>query len=136
MKTEFKDYLQKKHAQQIIDGIGQKYADKKIILYGAGLFAGELMRNYDFSKLNIIGVADRKFQEHREGDFYGYKKLGPLDLLETEFDLLLISTYDDTDIKDYLKNDLLQGEEINFKIKTLVRMNVLEYVHGMLEGDF
>jgi hypothetical protein len=134
MKTNFKDYLEKKKAQKLIDKIANQYKDKKIILYGAGLFAGDLLRNYDISKLNIIGVADIKFQDNYEGDFYGYTKLGSYDLLETDFDLLLITTYDDTYVKKFLKNNLLQGEDIKFKIKTLVKLNLFEYIKEVIKG--
>ena len=135
MKTNFKDYLEKKKAQNTIDKFAKQFDNKKVILYGAGLFSGELLRNYDFSKLNIIGVADKKFQDNCEGDFYGYKKFGPYDLLETDFDLLLITTYDDTYIKDYFSRDLLQGENVKFKIKTLIQLNLFEYIKEVIKGN-
>lgn len=135
MKTNFKEYLHKKQAQKVIDKVAKQYEGKSIILYGAGLFAGDLLRNYDVSKLNIIGVADLRFQNNYEGDYYGYKKFGPADLLETDFDLLLITTYDDKPIKDYLKRDLFQGEDVKFEFKTLIRLNLLEYIKGVFQGD-
>lgn len=135
MKTDFKDYLKKKKAQKKIDEIAKQYKDKKIVLYGAGLFASELIRNYDFSSLNIIGVADKKFQDNFDGDFYGYTKFSPYDLLETEFDLILITTYDDTDIKKFLKNELLQGENITYEIKTLIGLNLFEYIKGVFKNE-
>lgn len=135
MKTDFKEYLEKKKAQKTIDKIATQYGYKKIILYGAGLFAGDLFRNYDFSHLNIVGIADKKFENNFEGDFYGYPKLSPFDILENDFDLLLITTYDDTYIKDYLKNDLLQGENTNFAVKTLIKMNFFEYVKSLVKDE-
>lgn len=135
MKTNFKEYLKKKNAQKAIDKIAKHYGYKKIVLYGAGLFAGELFRNYDVSHLNIIGIADKKFENDFEGDFYGYPKLAPLDLLENDFDLILITTYDDTYIKDYFKNDLFQGEEMNFDIKPLIKMNIFEYIKGLIKDE-
>ena len=135
MKTDFREYLEKKKTQKAIDKIAQEYEQKKIILYGTDLFAGDLMRHYDFSNLNIIGVTDIQFKNDFEGEYYGYKKLSPYDLLETEFDLLLLTVYDDTEVKEFLKKDLFQGEEINFKIKTLIKMNVLEYVKAVMQGE-
>lgn len=132
MKTDFKGYLEKKKAQKLIDKIAKKYADKKIVLYGAGFFASDLLRNYDFSKLNIIAVADMKFQDDLEGDYYGYKKVGPYDLLEMDFDLLLITTYDDEPVKDFLEDDLLEGEDVKFKVKTLVKMSLWDYIKQIL----
>lgn len=135
MKTNFKEYLTKKKAQKAIDKIAKKYENKKIVLYGAGLFAGELIRNYNFSKLNIIGVADKKFQDDIDGEFYGYPKMGPYDLLETDFDLALITTYDDTYIKDFFKEDLLGDEDTKFKVKTLIRMNLFEYIKALINKE-
>lgn len=135
MKTNFKEYLEKKNAQKKIDKFSQKYKDKKVMLYGAGLFAGELLRNYDFSALNIIGIADKKFQDNFEGDFYGYKKFSPLDLLEEDFDILLITTFDDTYVKDYLAKDLLVGENVSFQIKTLIQLNIFEYIKAIIKNE-
>lgn len=135
MKTDFRDYLEKKKAQQIIDKIALENEQKKVILYGADLFAGDLMRHYDFSKLNIIGVADSQFKNDPEGEYYGYKKFSPYDLLETEFDLLLLTVYDDTEIKEFFKKDLFQGEEVSFKVKTLIKMNVFEYIKAVIQGE-
>ncbi len=135
MKTNFKEYLEKKKTQQKIDALAKKYEGKTLVLYGAGLFAGDLLRNYDLSKLNIVGVADKRFQDDSEGEYYGYKKFGPFDLLELKYDLLLITTYDDTYVKKYLKNDLYQGEEFKPEIKTLVRLNIIEYIADLFKGE-
>jgi hypothetical protein len=132
MRTDFKEYLEKKKAQKAIDKIAKKYADKKVVLYGAGFFANDLLKNYDLSKLNIVAVADMKFQDNPEGDYYGYKKVGPYDLLEMDFDLLLITTYDDEPVKEFLSDDLLEGEEVNFKVKTLIKMSLWDYIKQIL----
>ncbi len=134
MRTDFKEYLEKKNAQKAIDKIAKQFKDKKVVLYGAGFMASDLLRNYDFSKLNIVGVANIKFQDDTEGDFYGYPKLGPYDLLETEFDLLLITTYDDEPVRDFFNDDLFEGEEINFKVKTLVKMSLWDYIKQIMNA--
>ncbi|MFA7658643.1 MAG: hypothetical protein WCY19_04355 [Candidatus Gastranaerophilaceae bacterium] len=135
MKTNFKDYLEKKQAQKAIDKIAKEYGYKRIILYGADLFAGDLIRNYDLSKLNVIGVADMQFKDNYEGDYYGYKKFSPYDLLETDFDLLLLTVYEDTEVKDFLKKDLFQGEDIKFEQKTLIKLNLFEYIKAVVRGE-
>jgi len=132
MRTDFKEYLEKKKAQKAIDKVAKKYKDKKVVLYGAGFFASDLLRNYDLSKLNIIAVADMKFQDDTEGDYYGYKKVGPYDLLEMDFDLLLITTWDDEPVKDFFADDLFEGEEVNFKVQTLIRMNLWDYIKQII----
>lgn len=128
MQTDFKEYLEKKKAQKIIDKAAKKYKNKSVVLYGAGFFASDIVRNYDLSKLNILGVADMKFQDDNEGDFYGFKKIGSYDLLEMDFDAVLITTYDDEAVKEFLIEDLFQGENKKIKIDTLVKMNLIEYI--------
>lgn len=135
MKTNFKDYLKKKKTQEIIDKYAKKFEGKKIVLFGIDLFTGDLFRNYDLSKLNIIGISDINFKENDTDKYYDIPKILPLDLLEAEFDLLLITTYDDVEAKSYLKKNLFQGEEMNFKIKTLIKMNIVEYVKALMNGD-
>lgn len=135
MKTNFKEYLEKKNAQKVINKFAEEYENKKIILYGTDLFTGDLFRNYDLAKLNIIGVSDSSFKEDCEGEYYGYKKFSPHDLLENDFDLLLITAYDDLEIKEFLRNDLFQGKDKKFKIKTLIRMNIFEYIKAVVNGD-
>ena len=134
MKTNFKEYLEKKKAQKAIDKIAKQYKGKDVILYGAGFMASDLLRNYDFKKLNVVGVADIKFQDDENGDFYGYKKMGPYDILEKDFDLLLITTYDDEPVKDFFNDDLFEGEEIKFKVKTLIKMNLWDYIKQILNN--
>lgn len=135
MKTNFKEYLKNKNTQKRINTLAQEFSAKKIVLFGAGLFAGDLIRNYDLSGLDIVAVADLSFKDDSQGEYYGYKKISPLDLLEMDFDLILITEFDDTEIKKYLKKDLFQGEDRNLKIKTLVNMNVFEYINALVKGD-
>ena len=59
------DYLEEK-----IKSLSEKYKDKKILLYGAGEYATEILSLYDFSSLNIIGITDKKFRQ--EEVLFGY----------------------------------------------------------------
>jgi len=136
MKTNFKSYLKKKNAQEAIDKIAEDYSGKKIVLYGVEHFTEDLFKNYDLSKLNVIGIADRTFHEYPETEYYGYHLMKDQELLTLDFDLLLITTYDDSEVKPYLKKDLLKDSDYNFKIKTLINMNVVEYIKGLFNGDF
>lgn len=135
MKTNFKNYLAKKKAQDIIDKFAKKHEGTKIILYGVDLFTGDLFRNYDLSKLNIIGVCDKSFEQNSNSNFYDYPKIQIQKLLDENFDILLITLFDDTEAKSFLKKELLKDKAYNFKIKTLVKMNIFEYIHALINGD-
>ena len=56
----------------------KKLKDKKIIIYGAGEFFSYINKHYDLSKLNIIGISDKRFGIWQEGELYeGYKIIPP-----------------------------------------------------------
>lgn len=135
MQTEFKQYLEKKQAQKKIDKLAKKYEGKRVVLYGAGMFACELLKDYDFSKLNITAVADKKFEDNREGDFYGYKKLAPLDLLEEEFEVLVFTLFDTSEIKEDVKEMLEDADRPKVKFEVLVNMNLIEYIKYLWSMD-
>ena len=50
--------------------------------------------NYDLSKLNIVAVADIKFEDESKRDFYGYNCVTPNDLGILDYDVLLIANFD------------------------------------------
>ena len=45
------------------------YKNKKIVLYGAGQFCNCVFENYDLSKLNIIAIADARFEDKDKRNF-------------------------------------------------------------------
>lgn len=132
MTPNFKDYLKKKKAQKIIDKFAKKYSGKDIILYGAGLFATELLLNYDFSRLNIVGIADLKFQDNDEGYCFGYKKVGPYDLNEKNFDVLLIINYDDEITRDFIEDAVLEDDDF-VKIEALIKLSWFDYIKKLIQ---
>jgi isopentenyl phosphate kinase len=45
--------------------LASRFSGRKIIVFGAGSFARCVFKNYDLSKLNIVAIADRRFEENR-----------------------------------------------------------------------
>ena len=54
----FKELNFTKHYEKLCKTL----SDKKVLFYGAGLMFDYFSKNYDLSKLNIIGIADKKFE--------------------------------------------------------------------------
>ena len=78
--------------QRRIDKFAQKYKDKKVFLYGAGQFFQELSKELDLSKLNIVGISDLKFCNHKENEtFLGYKVYSLSEVVDMKPDLLLVT---------------------------------------------
>lgn len=125
----FAEYLKKKDAQKIINKLAKKYAHKRIVLYGAGIFLETIFNNYDTSKLNIIGIADIKYNYLKE--FNGFPVVNPYTLKDMDFDVLLIATYKDFLTLDFFDNDLFLNVRPKFKIDTLIKMSFWEYVKNI-----
>ncbi len=130
------DYFKEVNAQKQIDKLAKKYAGKNIVIYGAGIYFQILKNNFDLSKLNIVALADKKFEnseDYKNNNFMGYKTITPEELKEFDFDVILVALYDDTSLCNYLEYDLLintknEGKNvlsiieptIRYFIKTLV----------------
>lgn len=101
------EYFKEVKAQKQINKLARKYKNKKIIIYGAGEYYQILQNNYDLSKLNIVGISDKKFETSKESNPSPYTAYAPEELKYADFDLILVALYDDTSLCDYLEYELL-----------------------------
>ena len=56
------EFFNDNNAQKQIDKLAKKFKNKKVVIYGAGIYFQIIKNNFDISKLNIIGIADKKFE--------------------------------------------------------------------------
>lgn len=100
------EYLKNNKFNKQLENLKKKLSGKKIMIYGAGKMFEEIVKNYDLSGLNIIGVTDIRFQSPQpENEIFGYKICYYTNFLNEDFDVLLIATkiYDGI-LKEY-KNE-------------------------------
>ena len=113
----FLEELQKINAQKRIDKLAKKLKNRKVVIYGAGEFSTDIFGNYDLSKLNIVAIADKKFENNDE-KFFSYKTVGPKDLSSLEFDVILIANVNYKYFKGIIK-DLLLSLDIKKRVRIL-----------------
>ncbi len=101
------NYLTEINFQKQIDGLAQKYIEKKIIVYGAGLVWNVIRDNYDISKLNIIGISDIKFNENCY-EQNGFKTFPPQNIALKKPDIVLISLLETEIAEEYFKKELFK----------------------------
>ncbi|MBR2068848.1 MAG: FkbM family methyltransferase [Candidatus Gastranaerophilales bacterium] len=94
--------------------IEKEYKDKKILLYGAGVFFEELYKEIDFSKLNIIAIADKKFQNNTKDKFYNFSCYSPNEIPSLDFDILLTTVINPDVLRTFLK-DITKNKNIIIK---------------------
>ena len=130
-------YLKAVHAQRQINKLARKYKNKKIVIYGAGEYFQILKNNfdetYDLSNLNIVGIADKKFETSKDSNPTQYLALAPEELKEFDLDVILVALYDDTSLCDYLEYQLLINTENEGKpVRSIVEPTILYTIKVLL----
>lgn len=106
-KYNFAGYLKK---------LKKKLKNKSVVIYGAGAFFQLIQHYYDLSGLNIIGISDKKFEEHEEDEVcLGYKVYSPTELRELNPDYVLVATKMYISIIEILYYDTLKNSKIKIK---------------------
>lgn len=120
---DFKEYFEKYNAQAKIAKVAKRYKNRKIALYGAGQYATILFENYDLSKLNIVAVADKKFEDVEKRNFFGLNCIAPDEIRDFDCNLILISNFDYNFFLNYLDNELLyRSKNAGVEIRPLIRL--------------
>ena len=115
------NYHIEKYEKQFIK-LKKKYKNKKIILYGASLYFQTIQKHYDLSELNIIAIADKKFSNPNADTDVGFKKISPLEIANLKPDIVLLTVYDDFDIKQTKKFKYKNFFEKSLKDKIQIAM--------------
>ena len=126
LEEEFRDefasynYLEEFKFKKHLEKLNKKLKDKSIVLYGAGVFLEAIKKYYDLSKLNIIGICDKRFDCHNENEtFLGYKTYSKKEVKELNPDYVLVATkFYINIIEDLYYNTFKDGK---IKIKPLLR---------------
>ena len=80
---------------------------KKVILYGAGEEFIELNKLYFFKDiLNIVAIADKKFETDPVETFEGIRAITPNQIKNEDYDVLLITNENPQSILNFIFNDL------------------------------
>lgn len=122
---EHKKYLQKINFQKRLNNLSKTLKNKTIIIYGAGSFFESIVENYNIKTLNIIGLADKKFSNHTEGEtFLEYKVYSPKEIKELNPDYVLTGTLMVINTIEELESTVLKDTKI--KIKPLIKKTIRE----------
>ena len=99
---ELEKSFNKKDIQSYIDKLSNKYKDKAVLFYGAGVLAELLFDQYDLSQFKTIGIADNKFM-YEKGEFKNIKTVSPEEIEALTPDVIILTIYDDVQIKRFFK---------------------------------
>lgn len=123
------EFFNEVNAQKQIDRLAKKYKNKRVIIYGAGIYYQTLADNYDLSQLNIVGICDKKFETGKTSNNTPYTPLAPEELNEIDFDVILVAVYRCIAIEEFLKFRLLiNGKNHNKKIRPFIKPTLLYFL--------
>ena len=128
------EYFQEVNAQKQIDKLAKKYKDKKVVIYGGGAYFNTLKNNFDMSKLNIIGIADKKFEKSKNQNNTPYTPIAPKELKDIDYDVILVSALNFYQIDEYLRYQILINEKSKRgKIKKLIKPTFLHILKSFID---
>lgn len=116
-------YLKKVGFKKQIQKLRKKLKGKKVVLYGAGKLFECINENYGFDGINIIGVADKSFEDF-DTDFHGFRKIRINDIAASGADYVTVSTLRYLHIIEDMEKTLVDYPQI--KVIPLVDRPFLE----------
>ena len=120
-------FLEEHHFEKNLKKLKKKLKNKTIVIYGAGQLFQIALEKYDFEGLNIIGISDKKFENHAENETaFGFKAYAPSELRELNPDYILVATLKCINVIENLYYDTLKGTKI--KIQPLVRRSLFALI--------
>ena len=118
-------YLYEHRFDKTLPQLVKKLKNKKVVLYGAGAYLQLIMKCFDLSQLDIIGISDKKFDEHEENETFNGLKVYSIDEVESlKPDYIIVATKFYTGIIEDLYYNKLRNT--NIKIKPLVKKGFFE----------
>lgn len=123
-----KEYFEKHNFDKQLKNLIKILKDKKIVIYGTGKLFQYALKNYDFSKLNIIGISDYKYKNSQSGSIdLGYKIILRQDIIKHNPDCILIATQNYLNIMKYFVEGY--GEK---KVLPLVEKSFFELIKEII----
>lgn len=120
------EFFNENNAQKQLNKLAKKYKNKRIVIYGAGIYFQIIKKNFDLSGLNIVGIADKKFEQNKTSNNTTYTALSPQELNDIDFDVILVAVYNSPEIEGFLKyNLLINGKNHNKKIFPIIKPTFL-----------
>lgn len=93
--------------------LNRKLKNKTVVIYGTGLLFQEILKNYDLSDLNIIGVSDRKYSSEDENKKeFGFNIIPLEKINDYKPDYILISTLKFLNLMNDFRNNVFKDSRI------------------------
>ena len=121
LKLDLLNYLKENNAQKQIDKLAKKLKGKKIAIYGAGEYFELIVKTYDLSSLNIVAIADLKFETNKDCNNTPYKPIAPNELKNYGIDVIVMALINDINVLKIIDKKVLKGSKNeNIRVMPLI----------------
>ena len=103
------DIFNEINLQKRVDELAKIYKGKRIVIYGAGDYFLNLREKCDLSRLDIVGISDKKFEVSKDENPSEYLPLTPEELKTFDFDIVFVLLKNDEKLCDYIEYQLLMN---------------------------
>lgn len=126
------DYLKSVNFAEKLEILKEKYAGKKIILFGTGDFLDAILDNYNILEyLNIIGISDKRLEHANTTEYKGFNLYKPTVLRALNFNVVLDTSILFEKTAKYLKKNLLVRKTV--KIEPIVQFSLNERLNNFFD---
>lgn len=126
------DYLKSINFDKKLEILKEKYADKKIILFGIGVLLDAILDNYPIKEsLNVIGISDSRIKEETTKEYKGFNLYKPTALRALNFNVILDTNIMFENTKKYLRKNYLIKKSV--KIEDFIQVPFSEKIKNFTD---
>ncbi len=126
------DYLKSIDFDRKLEILRDKYADKKVVLFGVGLLLDAILDNYNIrDNLNIIGISDSRIQEESTKEYKGFNLYKPIALRALNFSVILDTSILFEKTSKFLRSNCYVKKSV--KIEKLIQIPFAEHFKNFVD---
>lgn len=132
-----KEEFIKQNAERQFEKLKRKYKNKKIVLYGAGIYFEEVRKIFDLSQLNIIAISDIKYKDIQKLTFdeeLRYNIISPCKIYTLNPDIVLLTVQEDFYIEESICNEIFPKTKHKFKYRRFFKLTLEQIIENEFMG--
>lgn len=126
------DYLKSINFDKKLEILKEKYADKKIVIFGIGVLLDAILDNYPIKdSLNVIGISDSRIKEETTKEYKGFNLYKPTALRALNFNVILDTNIMFENTRKYLRKNYLIKRSV--KIENFIQIPFSEKIKNFTD---
>ena len=127
------EYLLNNNMEKYFEKLKKKLKNKRVVIYGSGVFFELIHYYFDMSGINILGVADKKYKNVNEDkEIFGYKTMKPEQMLDINPDYVVVATKRYVSVAEFLYFGFFEDTKV--KIIPIVKKNIFKLLYELSES--